>query len=114
MKTWIYILFLIINCFISAFSQILLKKSSIINYTSFIKQFINPYVILGYFLLFFVLFVNIYLLKFIPLSIANPISETIPIVLSLISGHILFNEKLSKTKIIGAILLILGIIILLF
>ena len=48
----LYILILIINCFASAISQILLKKAAQKNYDSFINQYLNIYVVFGYSLFF--------------------------------------------------------------
>lgn len=106
----LYILILIINCFASAISQILLKKAAQKNYDSFINQYLNIYVVFGYSIFFIVVVVNIYLLKVLPLIILNPIGEALPIILSFISGKVFFAEKFTLKKILGMIFVLLGIV----
>ena len=111
-SNFIYILILVLMCFVSAFSQVLLKKASLHKYESFLQQYLNPYVICGYSLFFIVIAVNIYLLRHIPITVTSAISESLPLVLSFITGKIFFAESLSKQKIIGGILIIAGILVL--
>lgn len=112
-NNYIFIILLVLNCIISAFSQVLLKKSSLKNYSSFIRQYLNLYVITGYGLFFLVLIVNIYLLRFIPVTISGAISESLPLVFSFVTGFIFFKEKITKWKLIGGFCIIIGIILIL-
>lgn len=107
------ILILVLNCCISSFSQILLKKSSLRSYDSVIKEYLNPYVIIGYGLFFVVLLVNVLLLKYLPIAIVNPVGETLPIVLAFFSGMLFFNEEFTFQKVLGIIIIISGIIVIL-
>lgn len=111
---FLLVVILICNCFISAFSQILLKKASMKGYDSFFRQYFNIYVISGYGLFFLVLCVNIFLLKYLPMTIVNPIGETIPIVLSFLSGHFLFSERITRRKLIGIVLILCGTALIFF
>lgn len=113
-SSYVYIAVLILTCCISAFSQVLLKKASLREYSSFIRQYLNPYVITGYSLFFVVLAVNIYVLRFIPVSICSAFSESLPLVLSFATGKIFFGEKLTKRMLIGAVLIVTGILIIVF
>ncbi len=106
-----YILLLIASCFVSAVSQVLLKKAAQKEYTSFVRQYLNVLVVLAYFLFFAVVFANIYILRFIPMTVMTPIAETLPYVLSIVFGCIFFDEKITVKRIIGSIIIILGIII---
>lgn len=106
----LYILILVINCFASAISQVLLKKAAQKNYDLFIKQYLNTYVVFGYLIFFIVVIVNIFLLKVLPLVILNPIGEALPIILSFISGKIFFAEKFTLKKILGMIFILFGIV----
>lgn len=100
---------LILSCFISAFSQFLLKKASQEKYSTFFAQYINFKVIVSYTLFFFVVFLNSYLLRYLPLVILNPVAEVLPFILSIFSGYFFFGEEITIKKIIGAIFIILGI-----
>lgn len=107
-----YILLIILNAFMSAFAQVLLKKAAIKNYSTIIRQYFNIYVILGYFIYFAVLLINIYAMRYIKISIVTTISEALPFLLSIILGHYIFNEKINNYKIAGMILVFVGIIVL--
>ena len=109
-----YIIILVVNCFLSAFSQVLLKKASLKNYGSFLRQYLNPLVISGYGLFFVVLCVNIFLLRYLPLSIENSVCESLPMLLSFVFGRFFFAEKLGISNIIGGIFIVSGIFIILF
>ena len=111
-SNFIYILILVLMCFVSAFSQVLLKKASLHKYESFLQQYLNPYVICGYLLFFIVIVVNIFLLRHIPITVTSAISESLPLILSFITGKVFFAESFSKQKIIGGILIIAGILVL--
>ncbi len=108
---FIYIIALIFTCCVSALSQVLLKKASQKKYSSFIKQYLNFFVVTGYCLFFFVLLMNIYILKFVPIIVCSVFSESLPLVLSFITGRMIFKEKITKTKVIGALFIIIGIFI---
>ncbi len=109
---YFYFAILIFTCCVSAFSQVLLKTASQKKYTSFFKQYLNPYVIIGYGLYFFVLIVNVYLLHYIPLSASSALSESLPLVLSFVTGKIFFGEKVSIFHLLGAACIIAGIVVL--
>lgn len=108
---FIYILLLIANCVISAISQILLKKAALKEYKGFIWQYLNVRVIVAYTLFFGVVVLNTYILKFLPLTVVNPLSESLPYVLSIISGYFFFEEKITWRKIVGALVIVCGIVI---
>lgn len=109
----ICLLILIFNCIISAYSQILLKKAARREYSTFVFQYLNMYVISSYLLFFLVIIINVFLLRYLPISIVNPIAEVLPIILSFVSGIIFFEEKLSKVKILGITVIIAGLFIIL-
>ena len=87
-----YFAIMIFSGMLSAFSQVLLKKASMHKYESFLKQYLNPYVVCGYGLFFVVLLVNIYLLRHIPITVTSAISESLPLVLSFVTGRIFFED----------------------
>ncbi len=110
---WMYMMLLIANCILSAFSQFLLKKASAKNYQPILRQYLNALVICGYGLFFVVLAINVYLLRFLPVSVLNPVAESLPIMLSFASGKFFFDEKISVFQLLGGILIIFGIIVIL-
>lgn len=110
MNKYFYICFLFISVFISAISQILLKKSALKKYNSFIREYINPLVIFAYFLFFIAVLIDLLCLKYVPLSFI-PVIETSSYLFIIILSRIIFHDKLSFKKIIGITLIIIGIFI---
>ena len=109
-KQIIYSLILLCGVLISSVSQVLLKKSALKKYSSKIKEYLNPLVIIAYFMFFSATFFNVYAYKYIPLSY-GPILEATSYIYITFFGIKFFNEKIDKNKIISLLLIIVGIII---
>ena len=107
----IYVLLLVFNCIVSAVSQVLLKSSARKEHASFWKQYLNVRVIVAYMMYIFVVVLNIYLLRYIPLIVAMPFNGTLPFILSIFFGRIFFQERITIRKIVGSLLIIGGIIV---
>lgn len=105
-----YIAILIFSVFISAFSQVLLKKSALKTYNSFIKEYINFYVIPAYAIYFLAVFLDLLALRKVPVSFV-PVAEASSYVFVLLFGKIFFKEIFSKRKIIAMILIMAGIVV---
>ena len=101
----------LVGVIISAFSQVLLKKSADdTKKDSFIKQYLNLKVISAYAIFFLATFLSIYAYKVIPVTL-GAILGTLEYGLVAILGYVFFKEKLSPKQIIGILLIITGIII---
>ena len=95
---------------IASLSQLLLKKSATKKYDSFLREYLNPYVIAGYGLLFLSLFLTV--LAFRGMDYKNgPVIESLGYVLVLLLSRIFFGERLTKKKIAGTICILIGIMI---
>lgn len=105
-----YIAILIFSVFISAFSQVLLKKSALKTYNSFIKEYINFYVVPAYAIYFLAVFLDLLALRKVPVSFV-PVAEASSYVFVLLFGKIFFKEIFSKRKIIAMILIMAGIVV---
>ncbi len=105
-----YWLFLALGVLISAVSQIFLKKAAQKEYSSFIRQYLNFFVILGYALMAISMFMNVLAYKGIEMK-NGPVFEAFGFVLVFIFSRIFFGEKFTPKKIIGNALIILGIIV---
>ena len=105
-----YIAILIFSVFISAFSQVLLKKSALKTYSSFIKEYLNFYVIPAYAIYFLAVFLDLLALRKVPVSFV-PVAEASSYVFVLLFGKIFFKERFSKRKIIAMILIMAGIVV---
>ena len=108
----IYIGLILITAFGSAVSQILLNIS---NQKAFIRksiifEYLNLYVLGSYGILFVVLLVNIYIMKYVPLKIAHAVAASTYFFVMILS-RIILKEKITLKKILGNILILSGIVI---
>lgn len=101
---------LLIGVFISAISQVILKKAALKTYDSVIKSYLNPQVILAYTIFVGTTFISIFAYKGIPLSL-GPILESTSYIYVTIFGVKIFHEKINAKKIISLGLIITGIVI---
>ena len=104
------IFILLFSVFISAFSQVLLKKSALRSYGSFWREYLNVYVLSAYAIYFLAVFLDLLALKKVPVSFV-PVAEASSYIFVLIFGKIFFNEQFSKRKIIAMIMILAGILI---
>lgn len=100
----------ILSVLIASFSQMLLKKSANIRYNNHIEEYLNPYVIFGYILMFLCTFLTIYAFRGIDYKIVA-IIESLGYVFVLYMSKIYFKEEITKNKLIGNFLIIIGIFI---
>ena len=98
----------IIAVLISSISQILLKKSAEKSQDSIWKEYINPYVISGY--TFFVLATLLMVLAMKKISVQDSaMIESLGYFFVLILGKVLLGEKITKGKLAGNVVILLGI-----
>lgn len=105
-----YGLILCFGVFLSAISQVILKKSAMQKHDCIAKEYFNPRVASAYFIFFLTTFMSIYAYKGLPLSM-GPVLEATSYIYVTVFGVIVFNEKITKLKIISLVMIILGIII---
>ncbi|MCL2222459.1 MAG: EamA family transporter [Oscillospiraceae bacterium] len=106
----IYSAVILAMVFISACSQILLKKAALISWKSKLAEYLNWRVILAYFIFLIAAVVNFYVLRYIPLSLV-PILESAAFIFIPLLSLFLLKEKLKPTQYIGIILIISGIVV---
>lgn len=109
-KVLIYSLFLLFGVFISAVSQVLLKKAAQKHYDVWWKEYANPLVVIAYAIFFGATFCSILAYKVVPLSM-GPILEATSYLYVTIFGVTIFHEKLNPKKIFALCLIITGIVI---
>ena len=96
--------------FIAAISQVMLKKASQKEYSSFIREYLNPYVICGYGMMFLSLFLTI--LAYSQLEFTNvPVIESLGYVFVMFLSYLFFREKITKQKVIGMLFIFAGIVV---
>lgn len=105
-----YIGIYLLGVFISAVSQIILKKSSGIKYKNKIREYLNVKVLTAYTIFFLATLCTVFAYKSVPLSMGPILGATEYIFVAVLSFFIL-KEKIGKRKLIGLLTIIAGVII---
>jgi len=100
----------IIGVIISSFAQILLKKSADDKKDNIIKEYLNPRTVFAYFIFFMATLCTVIAYKYIPLSY-GPILGTLEYVFVAVLSYLLLKERIKKKKLLGILLVLLGIFI---
>ena len=95
---------------VASASQLLLKKSATQEHTSFLREYLNPYVLSGYGLLCLSMFLTI--LAFRGLDYKNgPVIESLGYVLVLFLSRIFFGERITGRKVAGTVFILAGMLV---
>ena len=105
-----YIAVYLFGVFISAVSQVLLKKEAMKPHESTLSEYLNPRVIIAYAVFFAATLMTIYAYKAVPLSL-GPILEATSYFYVMVFGAVFFAERPTKLKVLAIGLIILGIVI---
>ena len=109
-SVFLYSLLLLFGVFISAISQVLLKKAAMKQYASSLQEYLNPQVIFAYVLFVGTTFLSILAYRGIPLNL-GPVLETTSYIYVTIFGVVIFHEKVTWKKMFALILIILGVLV---
>lgn len=104
----IYYLIVILGVTIASFSQILLKKGAMRPHISFIKDYLNAPVIIGYIMMALSVVCSMIAYRGVD-YMTVPVLEAVGFVLVPILSYLFFREKLTKNKILGILLIFSGI-----
>lgn len=108
--TILYSLVLLVGVFVSAVSQVMLKKAAMKQYASKLREYLNPLVVFAYVLFVGTTLLSILAYRGIPLSL-GPVLESTSYFYVTVFGVVIFHEKIDKQKIIALILIFTGIIV---
>ena len=97
------VLLLILSVFIASAAQILLKISAGRPHSSRLKEYLNPYVILGYFMMLASTILTMLALRSVPLS-WSPALESFSYLFVGIMGYFILKERYSRKKSVWVIL----------
>lgn len=106
----LYAAILLLGVFISAVSQVMLKKAAQKEYGSVIKEYLNPLVIFAYVLFVGTTLLSVLAYRGLPLSM-GPILEATSYIYVTLFGVLIFKEKLNGKKLLALALIIIGIVI---
>lgn len=104
----LYSCILLLGTFISAVSQVLLKKAALKEYDSKLAEYLNFKVIFAYVLFLLSSLLCILAYREVPLSF-GPVLESTSYVYVTIFGIIFFGEKITKRKVLALVLILIGI-----
>ena len=105
-----YLLLILCSVVMASFAQILLKKSANKTYKSWIFEYLNPYVICGYGIMVLGMLLNV--LAYRKVDYKNgPVIESLGFLFVMILSWFFFKEKITKKKLLGNIIILLGVII---
>lgn len=100
---------LLTGTFISAISQVLLKKSALKKYDSVLREYLNPEVFFAYLLFVIATLMSVIAYKGIPLSM-GPLLEATGYIYITIFGIAIFKEKMNRRKLMALICIVMGIV----
>ena len=106
-KYWVCIFLSVI---IASFSQILLKVSARKTYPSVLREYLNPWVIVGYGMLVCSTLLTIFAYKGIAYK-NGPVVESLGFVLVMMLSSLFLHEKITRRKLMGNMLIIAGIVV---
>lgn len=100
----------LLSVIVASFSQILLKKSAQTAHASWLREYLNPWVILGYGMLFVSMLLTI--LAFRGIEYKNgAIIESLGYVLVILLSRLFFGEKITRQKLLGTGCILAGMVI---
>ncbi|MEC4273286.1 multidrug ABC transporter [Adlercreutzia sp. R25] len=101
---------LLLGTFVSAVSQVLLKKAALKTYESKIAEYLNFPVIFAYTLFVLTTLMCIVAYRVVPLSF-GPVLESTSYLYVTIFGVVIFKEKITAKKAVALGLILIGIVI---
>lgn len=108
--TVFYAAILLLGVFLSAVSQVMLKKAAQKKYPNKIREYLNPLVIIAYGIFVGTTLLSVYAYKGIPLSM-GPVLEATSYLYITLFGVTIFHEKLNRRKVFSLLLILSGIIV---
>ena len=107
-KMLLYAGILLIGVFVSAVSQVLLKKEAMKEHKDVLQEYLNVRVILAYAMFVGTTLLSVLAYRGIPLSM-GPVLEATSYIYVTIFGVKIFHEKINRKRIVALILIITGI-----
>lgn len=106
----IHIIIFLASVLVASFSQVLLKTSADREYEHWYQEYLNVKVIVAYGLFFVSTIITVVAYKYVPLSL-GPVLESSGYVFVTLLGYFVLKEKIRSKKLIGMIVIIVGIIL---
>ncbi|MBQ3975636.1 MAG: EamA family transporter [Lachnospiraceae bacterium] len=101
---------MIAAAFVTALSQILLKKSAMKEHGGLLSQYLNLQVFLGYLLMMTALLMNIWAYRTVEYHL-GPLLNASSYIFVLVLGKLVLKEQVSRKALLGNLLILIGILI---
>lgn len=108
---FIHILILLSSVVIACLSQLLLKKEANKEHPTFISQYLNLPVILAYIVMLVSNILSLLAFRVVPLSL-SPIGDAVSQIVTVTLSIIFLKEKMTRKKLFGLLIIIIGTVIL--
>lgn len=105
-----YALFYILSTFVASVSQVLLKLSTKDHYDNIMQEYLNRKVIIAYIMFFGASLITLYAYKGVPVSL-GPVLESSGYIFVTILGYLFLQERITRQKLFGIMLVCVGILI---
>ena len=105
-----YSILFLIGVFVSAISQVMLKKSALKQYDNHIREYINPLVIIAYVLFVGTTILSTIAFKGISLSM-GAVLESSSYIFVTFFGVKIFHESINRKKVVSLVLIVTGIMV---
>lgn len=109
-KVFVYALIYIAGVLISAFAQVLLKKSADTKKDNIIKEYLNVKTICSYAIFFIATLCSVFAYKYLPLSY-GPILGTLEYIFVAILSYIFLKERIKRKKLVSLLIVLVGVFI---
>ncbi len=103
-------MFMLGSVVIASISQLLLKQAARTSYSNYIREYLNVWVICGYFLMVVSTLLTTLAYKGLDYK-EGPVIEALGFVFILILSRIFFQEKITRKKLLGNLLIFVGILV---
>lgn len=100
----------LLGVFVSAVSQVLLKRSALSEHGSVVREYLNPLVVVAYVLFLGATLLSVLSYRGIPLSM-GPILDATGYLWVTLFGVTIFHERLGARKLLALLLIVGGIVV---
>lgn len=109
-KVFLYSALIVFSTLISAISQVLLKKAAMIRYDVWYREYLNLRVISAYAIFFLATLMTVVAYRVVDVS-SGTLLETSSYIFVFAFDVLIFHEKMTAQKLLGALLILGGIAI---
>ncbi len=106
----LFIIIFLLSVLVSSVSQLLLKMSANRQYETRLAEYLNPKVIIAYALFFGATLITVLAYQYVPLSL-GPVLESTGYIFVTLLGYFVLKEKIGKQKLLGMLVIIVGILL---